>query len=460
MYQAFYKLTGKPFQLTPDPNFFFASEVHARALAYLRYGLHQAQGFVVVTGDPGTGKSMLAQTVLRDLPKQQVMVGTLTNTFLDPDDILRAVVNAFGLQFSQSSKAELIIRFQTFLTQQSRMGKQVLLMVDEAQNLPRAALEELRMLSNFQDGNKMLLQTFLIGQQQLRHTLADPELAQLSQRIIAGCHLRPLNAEETRKYVECRLKAVAWRGDPSLTGEALALIHQGSKGFPRMTNVLCDRLLLAAFLEEKHEITGDLVRSVLEELGSENSGAWVDASKSIEMVGHGELAALPEFIGPDFIAAGEGEEHLAGLDTLFSRTATTASSTVAVPEEPAPLLSPQRDPVFLTTISPFALQQNGGALSANDAAPPLQLSTATSPPRMKSRFTWFVVVLLLLTGGVGYGYYANWWSFETLDHLTSRAVAPSVSTPPVLNNDLSGVINNSAPETAKVPEGLESQRAA
>ncbi len=293
MYTDFYRLSTTPFRLTPDPKFFFASSGHSRGLAYLRYGLQQGQGFVVITGVPGTGKSMLIQALLAELSSQRVTVATIANTNLEADDVLRAVADAFGVRVSGSSKADYISTLERFFRQQAQQGKHVLLVVDEAQNLPRRSLEELRMLSNFQEENRLLVQTVLIGQQQLKQILADPSLEQLTQRVIAACHLKPISAEETRGYIECRLRAANWHGEPSFDGDALALIYRATGGNPRLINILADRLLLAGYLAERRDIDQALVESVLAEFNAEAGGVWngraLLASDDVPV-----LAPLPE----------------------------------------------------------------------------------------------------------------------------------------------------------------------
>jgi len=198
MYTSFYKLTGKPFQLSPDPRFFYGSSAHRRAMSYLRYGLSQAEGFIVITGGIGTGKTTLVRNLFEELDRDEVMAAQLVTTQLDADDMLQLVVAAFGLEHEKLSKAVLIKRLEDFLAGASRDGKRVLLVVDEAQNLPAQSLEELRMLSNFQVSDKPLLQSFLLGQEEFRSTLQAPGLEQLRQRIIASCHLAPLEERETR----------------------------------------------------------------------------------------------------------------------------------------------------------------------------------------------------------------------------------------------------------------------
>jgi len=269
MYETFYKLRDKPFQLGPDPRFFFGSRSHKRAMAYLRYGLNQGEGFIVITGDIGTGKTTLMRTLFTDLVRENVVAAQLVTTQLEADDMLRMVSASFGLAHEGISKAGLLKNLETFLAARAREGKRVLLVVDEAQNIPVRSLEELRMLSNFQTGDKALLQSFLLGQAEFRHTLQSDGMEQLRQRVIAAYHLDPLDADETQSYIEHRLRRAGWTGDPTFTDAAYAAIHQATGGIPRRINTFCDRLLLYGFLEEIHEIDGETVAAVDEELRQE-----------------------------------------------------------------------------------------------------------------------------------------------------------------------------------------------
>ncbi|HEY5604579.1 MAG TPA: XrtA/PEP-CTERM system-associated ATPase [Gammaproteobacteria bacterium] len=273
MYQSFYNLTGKPFRLSPDPAFFFPSRGHKRALAYLRYGLHQNEGFVVITGAPGTGKTTLAQILLDEMGEKNIVVAHLTTTQLEADDMLRMVAASFGLRYENLDKAALLKTIESFLLARSREGKRALLVIDEAQNLPARSLEELRMLSNLQVGDKALLQTFMLGQVQFRNMLENPDLEQLRQRVIANFHLSPLAADESRRYIESRLKHVNWKNDPHFAEIAFEKIHEHTEGVPRRINMLCDRIMLFACMEETHNVTGELVDLVRKELEQEVSSA-------------------------------------------------------------------------------------------------------------------------------------------------------------------------------------------
>ncbi|MEQ8783441.1 MAG: XrtA-associated ATPase [Roseibium album] len=270
MYQEFYGLSGKPFQLSPDVRFFFPSKEHKRALSFLEYGLEQADGFIVITGDVGTGKTMLVQQLLENLDPHETSVATVVTTQIKEDDLLQLAASGFGLRVSPGvGKAQLLRDLERLCLQQVQEGRRMLLVVDEAQNLPKETVEELRMLSNFQRNGRPLMQVFLLGQEEFRTTLLSPGFEQLRQRVIATYHLSPLDADETRTYIEHRLTTVGWTGDPEITDEAFEAIFRFSDGVPRRINNLCDRLLLFTFLEELHRIDGEVVESVAEEIGSE-----------------------------------------------------------------------------------------------------------------------------------------------------------------------------------------------
>lgn len=271
MYESFYKLSARPFQLSPDPRFFYGSPGHKRAMSYLRYGLTQGEGFIVITGDIGTGKTMLVNTLFDDLSKENVVAAQLVTTQLEADDTLRMVAASFGLAHEGLDKATILKNLETFMTSRMRQGKRVLLLVDEAQNLPPRSLEELRMLSNFQLGGRVLFQSFLLGQAEFRNTMQAKGLEQLRQRVIAAYHLEPLDEEQTRGYIEHRLRTVGWKDDPKFTDAAYSAIYKYTAGIPRRINTLCDRLLLFGALEEIHEFDADKVATVVQELKNETS---------------------------------------------------------------------------------------------------------------------------------------------------------------------------------------------
>jgi putative secretion ATPase (PEP-CTERM system associated) len=269
MYEAFYGLTTKPFQLNPDPSFYFGSKQHRRAKAYLDYGVMRNEGFIVITGEIGAGKTTILAGLLNSLNRSNVVVGQLVTTQLDAEDTLRMVGAAFGFRVKDVPKSELLITLEAFLITQATQGKRCLLVVDEAQNLTPRAVEELRMLSNYQLGTQSLLQSFLVGQPEFREILRRPEMEQFRQRVAATCHLGPLDLEDTRSYIEHRLKCAGASGKPEFEDAAFDRIFHASHGIPRRINAVCDRLLLLGFLGGKTRLAAEDVDQVVGELAQE-----------------------------------------------------------------------------------------------------------------------------------------------------------------------------------------------
>lgn len=273
MYTNFYKFRSRPFQLTPDHRFFFEARPHKKALDHLTYGISQGEGFIVITGDVGAGKTMLVDYLLSTFMGKNLIAAKVASTLLDADNMLRMVAAAFEISQEGSDKATVLKRVEMFLVDSHRSGKSVLLFVDESQNLPQSALEELRMLSNIQIEGHPLLQIFLLGQPEFRRTLASKDLEQLRQRVITTYHLCPLEMEETRSYIDHRLLQVGWNDDPRISDEAYQMIHEATGGVPRKINMLCDRILLFAFLEESHMIDLDIVCEVVQGMADEGLAA-------------------------------------------------------------------------------------------------------------------------------------------------------------------------------------------
>ncbi len=271
MYAEHYKLKERPFQLSPDHRFFFRSRSHNKALAYLSFGLSEREGFIVISGDVGAGKTTLVRHLMSQIDSEDYVLANVVTTQLEADDALRMVASAFDMEFEGLDKATLLRRIERFLLEQHTRGKHVLLVVDEAQNMTPSALEELRMLSNFQADGKALIQCFLLGQPQFRAIMAHPAMEQLRQRVIASCHLEPMDAEETRAYIEHRLRMVGWENDPAFAADAFDAIQKHTGGVPRRINTLCGRLLLFGSLENLHEIDGDVVLEVVKELAEEGT---------------------------------------------------------------------------------------------------------------------------------------------------------------------------------------------
>jgi len=310
MYEHYYNLTGKPFQLNPDPAFFYGSRGHKRAMAYLEYGVHQGEGFIVITGEVGAGKTTLVRNLFEHLNRDELFAVQLVSTQLNADDILRAVSSAFGLP-DEGSKASLLRDLEAYLTACQREGKRALLVVDEAQNLEPAAVEELRMLSNFQTQSGSLLQSFLLGQPEFRDTLQSPSMRQLRQRVTATYHLGPMNLEETRAYIEHRLGRVNWQGNPSFSPEAFEVLHKATGGIPRRINTLCDRLMLMGYLEALNAFDQDAVRVVVKEMEQDFIAPRVPMEDEL----HNGAQVLNGVDSLDFALC----EHLERLDARVSR---------------------------------------------------------------------------------------------------------------------------------------------
>jgi general secretion pathway protein A len=279
MYEEYFGFTAKPFQLVPDPGFFFGSRGHKRAMAYLNYGLHQAEGFIVITGEVGAGKTTLIRNVLNSLSDQQIVATQIVSSQLNENDLLRTVALGFGLTLTRDSKADILIALASYFESLLNEGKRALLIVDETQNLSPRAIEELRMLSNFQSGSKSLLQSFLVGQPEFREVMQRPEMKQLKQRVIASFHLGPLDKGETRQYIEHRLQKVGWNQNKLRFEEAaFEKIAEASSGIPRRINTLCDRLLLATFLAEQQTVTVATVDEISTEILDELSAIQITSA--------------------------------------------------------------------------------------------------------------------------------------------------------------------------------------
>ncbi|MCW8107241.1 XrtA-associated ATPase [Alteromonas ponticola] len=268
MYESYYGLDSKPFQLTPDPAFFFASKWHKRAMSYLQYGLSQAEGFIVITGDIGTGKTTIANSLLAEI-EDDIVAAQIVTPKLSPDELVKMVAAKFDLEVAGLSKADILDVLEHFLYDLSKQGKRALLLVDEAQNLPLETIEELRMLSNFQQFGKPLLQSFLLGQEELQPILRAPNMEQFRQRIVASCHLAPMTEDETQHYIEFRMQHAGWQGHRLLSDKAFSHIYQFTRGVPRKINTLMDRILLYGFLEELEVLTEEAVNAVIDEVKDE-----------------------------------------------------------------------------------------------------------------------------------------------------------------------------------------------
>jgi general secretion pathway protein A len=261
MYEHFYKLRQLPFALTPDPAFLFLSKQHRFALTLLRYGVISRAGFCLLTGEVGSGKTLVVRQLLESMQKE-VTVGLINSMTRESGRLLQWVNLAFGLDHEGRDDATLYQLFVGFLLREYAAGRHVVLIVDEAQNLSEAMLEQLRVLSNVNAGQHVVLQTFLVGQPELLATLRQPQLRQFAQRINTEYHLLPLGLEDTVSYVRHRLRVAGGSADIFTIG-AIALVHEASGGVPRLINQLCDTALVYAFAEQQPDIDAHLMQQVI-----------------------------------------------------------------------------------------------------------------------------------------------------------------------------------------------------
>jgi len=342
MYDQFYGFTGRPFQLTPDPHFYFESGTHRKAMSYLGYGLAQGEGFIVITGDVGAGKTTLVGHLMNTIDPNRLTAVKLVSTQVEGDDLLRLVAEQFGIEWEGQSKAEMLRSMEEYLREQARAGRRTLLIVDEGQNLAISALEELRMLSNFQLGGHSLLQIFLLGQPEFRQTLFhSPTLEQLRQRVIATHHLDPMEPEEVEPYILHRLGKVGWTGNPSFSPDAFEEIFDYSEGVPRKLNVLVSRLLLYGAVEQMNRITAQNVRSVIAEIEADRG---IDASTLAPLPVDEIVAAAATAVAPTpapFVAPTAANETAREWpQPVAAAPVAAAPAPFAAPAEPAPVVTP------------------------------------------------------------------------------------------------------------------------
>jgi general secretion pathway protein A len=387
VFESHFGFSAPPFQLNPDPTFYFGSKGHSNALAYLQYGVHQAEGFIVVTGEIGAGKTTLVRTLLEGLDSSQVKAAQIASTQLDATGLLQAMLTAFGVPPPPGalSKASLISTLEAFFMTLAIKNKRALLVVDEAQNLSMDAIEELRMLSNFQLRKQALLQSFLVGQPELRSMLESQRLEQLRQRVIASCHLGPLDLDETRRYIEHRLNRVGWKGNPSFDDETFQKIHQATAGIPRRINLLCNRLLLSAFLENLTRVDGAHVSRIDRELRNEVGESTVAMAPAVPagrvprpvavprpVVHHLPAAAPVQAALPDALPAGAPLHRI-----VRSEVSADGRTVVLVADSPASYLKAallaaeferSADPAFrAVVVGCRSAQQLGGMENYADA---------------------------------------------------------------------------------------------
>ena len=307
MYDQFYGFSEEPFRLSPDHHFAYQHRHYKKARAYMAYAFMRAEGFVMVTGRPGTGKTTLVGALMADLAVERAQIANLVCSQLQADDLLSMVAYEFGVDLSITAKGQLLQHLSRQLQKWHREQRRALLIVDEAQDLSASAMEELRLLTNIQISGRPLLQIFLLGQPELRELILRPEMEQVHQRIVAASHLLPLEEDETCEYMLHRLREAGWKGDPAISRAVYPLIFKFSEGIPRRINLICSRLMLHGAVEELHRIGAQDVRAVVEELQAESLAAGLVFSPhdfDVEDVFETELEA----VGGTFTGSGGTED--------------------------------------------------------------------------------------------------------------------------------------------------------
>ena len=342
MYDEFYGLSGRPFQLAPDAAFYFESVTHRKALSYLSYGLAQGEGFIVITGEIGAGKSTLAAHLTASVDPERLTVAQIVTSKLDAGELIHVAANAFGLVVPGKDKASALAAIEAHLQDEARAGRRVLLMVDEAQNLSVSAIEELRMLSNLQLGAHPLLQVLLLGQPEFRDLLdRSPDLEQLRQRVIATHHLSAMEPGETGPYIEHRLARVGWTGaNPAFDQRVYSDLARATGGVPRRINQVVNRLLLMGSVDRRSRIDAVMLKAVLAELGQDQP---VEVHPAIPGEAHAVAAeAAPDcatvtqlfsesaaqVVGPDLMQAlHQRDEQIAELQQAVIELADMRAAT-------------------------------------------------------------------------------------------------------------------------------------
>lgn len=341
MYEAYFNLKMKPFELVPDPHFIFLSRSHKKALSFLTYGIQERSGFILLTGEIGSGKT----TLIRDLINRhndQLVLAKIFNTCVSSEQLLAMINDDFGLPVEGRDKVALIRDLNNFLVEQYACGNQPVLIIDEAQNLGADLLEEIRMLSNLETDNSKLLQIILVGQPELRATLAAPGLLQLRQRININCHIQALSRQETEEYITHRLDVAGNAEAVVFPAETLDYIYHYSKGIPRLINIICDFLMLSAFVEETGTISLEMVSEIIGDLDFENH-YWSGA---------GEVKAVPAGDSRNSAARDSQDvlrEISRRIESIESCVAPLQSSIIVHLDQLAALQNEFRTHVALTT---------------------------------------------------------------------------------------------------------------
>ncbi|RLA00507.1 MAG: hypothetical protein DRQ45_07250 [Gammaproteobacteria bacterium] len=406
MYKRFYQLTANPFRLAPEPDFCFSHSGYKRAREYLEFALAQGEGFVMVTGRSGTGKTLLVETFLKGINPREVIARRIAVSNFGATDLLRAVAYAYGIDAAGMDKGIMRHRIQQFFIQQEQAGRRVLLIIDEAQTLSHAALEELRILADLQTQSRLMLQLFLVGQESLQELMCTPDMEQFQQRVIANYQLVPLNLQDTRSYIEHRLLQAGWKGDPEFSSAAVLSIYQLSTGIPRHINKICNRLLLLGFGKDNHAFDEQDVQEISAEMREErltpleiNQVSHYDAENvtNISEIRDGQVAVTELAIRMDKqetypAAISEGSLLAAqNMEAFFSRRHTPS---VADDEQITP---PDVDVTEPVAIAPELLEAANTPLGAMSPSDDVEEEHQTDRSSWKKPLAITSMLLILLT---------------------------------------------------------------
>lgn len=434
MYQPFYNLSADAFRLTPDARFCFAHASHTQAHAYLEYALKLGEGIILVTGRPGTGKSTLIDAFINQIEKRTTIAESIAASSLETTELLRAVAYAYGIEAEGLDKAALRRRIEQFFMQHLQAGRRALLVIDEAQGLSHAAIEELRLLSDLHTGARPLLQLFLVGQESLRDVMRSPDIEQFQQRVVGTCRLEPLSLRDTSGYVKHRLLRAGWAGDPQFTGEAIVAIYRHSTGVPRHINKLCTRLLLQGYMEGKHEFGEADVLAIAAEMHEEQLGPLASNLAAFRDVWQPVAELKDGTLSLDELALRADSElsvrRVAGGRPLPGRLKQPTAQRVA-PPPPAARHARDSAPVSPAQHRPQAPAARSAAVHRPDTSN--RYSARPGEVRLAVKYGALIMVALAVSA------MRTWFDSNAGDHEAVFAVdpetpAPLAAQPPTLEN--------------------------
>src|SRR4030042_2239293 len=328
MYKSFFNLKTKPFDLVPDPDFLFYSKTHKKAVTYLDYGIKEKIGFILMTGEVGSGKTTIVRNLIRGL-NSNVRLSKIFNTKVSSEQLIAMINEDFGLHVNGKDKITLLRELNDYLIEQYTSDNQPILLIDEAQNLSPEVLEEIRLLSNLETDRNKLLQIILVGQPELRKILLQPELRQLRQRISINCHIYPLTRNEAEEYIFHRLSIAGNLKAVIFKDGTIDSIYEFSRGIPRLVNIICDFLMLAAYIEGTKELSPDFVKEIIGEIEAENK-YWKDEAPEKYILGSEsilqEIVNRINRIEEEFFKSNISQnekleifERLSALENLFNK---------------------------------------------------------------------------------------------------------------------------------------------